>query len=539
VIRGGRWTRHVPLGCVVLGASLALFFGWRLFWFLTDDAFIAFRYVSNEIAGRGLVWNPAPFRAVEGYTSFLWVALLDVTWRVTGVEPPDSANWLALLFGYGTLGLVVHALVRLELPDWVQHRRVGLVAFALVGILSNRTFLTWLSSGLETSLFNFLVSAWICTTMLGTRLAPQPRLWLSSSTAAALALTRPDGLLFCAVSAGLAARAACEQRSLRGAAALAPFLVVAAHLVWRFGTYGALLPNTYYAKHVGSWPESGVRYAASFIVEYGLYVPLLLLVVGVWRRRIGRPVSVAFALGAIALVGHLAYYTFVIGGDHFEYRVYSHLVPWVWVATIWLVPRVLDGARASLAVLGASLALSLPIPWLHWARTHEKTTRASTVFMIEPIAPVFPPPFRALVEPWDDWQAWLIHRYVCRRHQEHKIYVDVQRAFYPARAEGRSAVGRDWPTLAVGGVGVPGWTLPNVAIIDIHGLNDLVVARTPPDRRRPRKMAHDRWAPPGYLSCLQPNVVIQARRAIIHERPLSEAAIVACEKRFLPAAALD
>jgi arabinofuranosyltransferase len=532
VIRGGNWTRHVPLGCVVLAASLALFFGWRLFWFLTDDAFIAFRYVSNEIAGRGLVWNPAPFRAVEGYTSFLWVALLDVTWRVTGVEPPDSANWLALLFGYGTLGFVVHALVRLALPDGLQHRRVWLTAMALAGVLSNRTFLTWLSSGLETSLFNFLLSAWICATMLGSGLAPR-RLWLSAGTAAALALTRPDGLLFCAASAGLAAYAAYEQRSLRVAASLAPFVIVVAHLAFRVSTYGALLPNTYYAKHIGSWPESGARYAASFIVEYGLYVPLLLLGVGLWRRRIARPASAAFVVGALALVIHVAYYTFIVGGDHFEYRVYSHLVPWVWVATIWLLPRVLDGARAVFAVLGASLAVSLPIPWLHWARTHDKTTRAATVFLMEPIAPAFPPPLRTLLEPWDDWQRWLILRYVCRRHQEHKIYVDVQRRFYPARAEGRGAVGRDWPTLAVGGVGVPGWTLPNVAIIDIHGLNDLVVARTPPDRHRPRRMAHDRWAPPAYVSCLQPNVVIEARRAIIHERPLSDADIVACEERFL------
>ena len=50
--------------------------GWHLFYFLTDDAYITFRYVSNSLAGRGLVWNPAPFRPVEGYTSFLWAIVL-------------------------------------------------------------------------------------------------------------------------------------------------------------------------------------------------------------------------------------------------------------------------------------------------------------------------------------------------------------------------------------------------------------------------------------------------------------------------------
>ncbi len=54
-----------------LGVLAAVITGWRELWFLTDDAFIAFRYVSNAMEGRGLVWNPAPFAQVEGYTSFL------------------------------------------------------------------------------------------------------------------------------------------------------------------------------------------------------------------------------------------------------------------------------------------------------------------------------------------------------------------------------------------------------------------------------------------------------------------------------------
>ena len=57
-------------------AAVGLLAGWDLFYFLTDDAYIAFRYVANAHEGRGLVWNPAPFLPVEGYTSFLWVTLL-------------------------------------------------------------------------------------------------------------------------------------------------------------------------------------------------------------------------------------------------------------------------------------------------------------------------------------------------------------------------------------------------------------------------------------------------------------------------------
>ena len=37
------------------------------------------------------MWNAPPFLLVEGYASFLWVAVLDIFWRVTGVELPDIA----------------------------------------------------------------------------------------------------------------------------------------------------------------------------------------------------------------------------------------------------------------------------------------------------------------------------------------------------------------------------------------------------------------------------------------------------------------
>ncbi|MFZ2540776.1 MAG: hypothetical protein WAW75_03260, partial [Gallionella sp.] len=71
-------------------AAVVLFIGWKKFWFLTDDAYIAFRYASNSILGFGYTWNPPPFRPVEGYTSFLWVIILEYIWRIFGVLPPNS-----------------------------------------------------------------------------------------------------------------------------------------------------------------------------------------------------------------------------------------------------------------------------------------------------------------------------------------------------------------------------------------------------------------------------------------------------------------
>jgi len=58
--------RVVLASCFAGGVLLAIFIGWRLFWFLTGDAFIAFRYAAGSHSGYGYVWNLPPFRAVEG-----------------------------------------------------------------------------------------------------------------------------------------------------------------------------------------------------------------------------------------------------------------------------------------------------------------------------------------------------------------------------------------------------------------------------------------------------------------------------------------
>ena len=93
---------------------IGLVIGWPVFWFLTDDAFVAFRYTRNAHKGYGYVWNAPPFLLVEGYASFLWVAVLDIFWRVTGVELPDSANLISLFLSFGTLVICAAMIMRMD-----------------------------------------------------------------------------------------------------------------------------------------------------------------------------------------------------------------------------------------------------------------------------------------------------------------------------------------------------------------------------------------------------------------------------------------
>lgn len=503
-----------------LVSGTLLLMGWRAFWFLTDDAYIAFRYAHNAVHGLGLVWNPPPFAPVEGYTSFLWIALLSLAWIVTGLEPPVVANVLALAFGLVTFGMTLVWLFRVALPAALEPARPLLAGLALLGVVTNRTFLAWLSSGLETAMWNAWVLLWL---LVISRRPPRTPAWtLALSTVTALlALTRPDGLLYVSATLGFLALARPECSFRRALPSLAPLAVVPLHLLWRHAKYGAWLPNTYFAKHVAAWPESGLRYLASFVLEYGVWVWLLLLALAVWRHGRAQGLKAwtsswrdhaGLVVGVATLTAHVAYYTLLVGGDHFEYRVYSHLVPVLFVSAVWLAGRAFAApAPAALAVALFVLA-SWPIPWVHWDQTHDLEGRDRTSDLIAPIAQRFPGLLAPVVSRWDDWQAWLIGHGVCMRHQEHREFHRAQLDRWPTRAEGSRISWAQRSVLAWDTVGVPGWVFPQVAILDLYGLNDRVVARGPlRDEAGGRRMAHDRKPPPGYARCFRPNVVVSAR----------------------------
>ena len=434
-------------------------------------------------------------------------------WRVFGVEPPVAANYISLAFGYATLFVGYRFIARMQLPEALAPKRWALVALVMLGTVSNRTFLTWLSSGLETSLFNFLFIWWI---YVGTTPAEdRSKSWgLRLSAAATLtALTRPDGLLVAAVTplmliaaqaGSISSTHGLPQLGRRVLLALrggAPLVGVAGHLVWRRLTYDDWLPNTYTIARSEHKPSHS-------------YSRLLRA------------------------------FQFRVGGDHFEYRVYSYTILLLFVSAVWLLswmvrcwpsPRPL---RAWVVFVGMALfiACSWPIPWSHWAQTHNRAIRAQTFYLIQPLAPSFPAWTRPIITRWDGWQAWLIGHSVCMRHQEHKVFSQFQRNWLPERGQSKLRLegqGRAVATSEV--VGVVGWVLRDVAVIDMLGLNDYVIARNPDIRgeeRHERQMAHDRKPPDGYLECFRPNVAVGIGLYMRpRSEPLTDAEIIACETK--------
>ena len=448
--------------------------------FLCDDAFITFRYVSNAVSGHGLVWNPPPFLPVEGYTSFSWAMLLWAAWSWFGAEPPAIANSLSIAFGLLTVVVCAVATARIQLAN--GRRLPSLAVFVTLFVLvSNRCFLQWMTGGLETALFNLLIVSWVLLSFSPRLTSRRAGLATWTAIASLAALTRPDGLLLVAASAVCIVASVSLQR-LRwssGLFALLPTLLVATHVGWRFWQYGEWLPNTYYAKVTEAWPEAGLRYLYCFVFEHGLW--LWAAVAAVWLAvmsfargllsigKLGDRLASFAAVGAVAV--HLSYYVLLVGGDHFEYRVFSYFVPLAVVSMSAMLAQL--SPRSWVAIVGVgALGFVGSFAWLHL-----HLSRPTIPPDYDLLADKLPRWAEPLVRDYDRHQMWLQLQYNCIRCSTHELALANLRARLPERTQIASAPD-DVPVTVGHAVGLLGWVLPNCNVIDVLGLNDWVVARS-------------------------------------------------------------
>lgn len=479
---GGRATVRVPRVVALLVLFAGMVWGAHALRFLCDDAFITFRYVANAHDGNGLVWNPAPFAPVEGYTGFLWALILWATWSWFGVEPPDAANPLSMCCGALLFVVVARAALRLTHRDG---RPVGTVvaAAAVLAAVSNRTFLQWQTSGLETALFNLAFVAWVVAAFRVDAAATRTGRWCAWSTWAAIAaLTRPDGLLLVAATSATAVVSGLRKRAAWSKLLLAttPLLAVVAQTIFRRAYYGDWLPNTYYAKVLDAWPEAGWRYLTCYAFENGLWLWLpfglgWLLVaaraLGGGAMRVATTHLSATAAVATTVV-HVGYYVVKVGGDHFEYRVLSHLLPLASLSAAAMLSSLFRTTRAP--VIGLALCgLAASFGWVHYA-----VNRAVIPPDYDLVGERLPGWLQPFVRRFDRYQTWLQLQFDCARCNAHQRSLDVIIGSLPARARTPVDAG-DLPVTQALSVGVVGWVMPDVAVIDVLGLNDWVTARTP------------------------------------------------------------
>lgn len=333
-------------GAAVLAAGLLHTWAWDS---LQDDAYISFRYARNWVEGYGLVFNPG--ERVEGYSNFLFVVGLAAAHAIAGLDLVRSANALGLLFAAATLGLTGRFATEL----CAGRRSAGLAAALLLA--GSGAFAGWGRSGLETTLFTFLV-------LLTVRAAARDSAW-AGGLAGLAALTRPEGAALGLV-VGAAVWLRTDGRRRAAALALAGFaLPVVPWTIWRLAYYGYWLPNTVAAKWGMALDHQlglGLAYLAGFATVHAALLGLAAATAATVLAR-GRHAALGRAdllLGVTA--GGYTAFAVATGGDWMPaYRMLAPVLPLacVGLARLWHV-GLGDGAfgpgsrRTAAALAGAA-----------------------------------------------------------------------------------------------------------------------------------------------------------------------------------------
>jgi len=489
--------RRLPWLTLLVPLALLLTYA-ELHWFQCDDAFISYRYVRNLVAGNGLVFNVG--ERVEGFTNLLWVLELALARATFGWSPEQVAPVLS----FAMTALLLPLVGRLG-GGW----RVALLTMCLLAV--NRSVAVWTTSGLETRQFSLLV-VWSMLALHGG--GRRGASWAGVALGLA-AWTRPEGVLLGGLAfLWLGWRERPSWRRPRRTVAFRFALVFGAFVlameVFRVACYGALVPNTFFAKQGRPWPAGGAAYFALAILEHGVLLTAPLLVLGARRRpRLA-------AILAVMAIPH-ALYTLQRGGDHFGFRTLDYVWPPLAVliaegcfvvAKRWLVVPVAALAIAATGLVGFE------------AFRHEVGLRgrdATYAFAGGVDAETHPWSARML-GPLGDAHRWLsqytAERGIAVRWVVHREFRATQEELFGPYAPFGEALGPEMIT-ATGTVGVMPYRLWPVTVIDTYGLTDPVIARSR-IRMVPRYLAHERAPPAGYLRERGVNVWIH--RAVTTQR---------------------
>lgn len=274
-----------------------------------DDAFVSFRYAENLASGNGLVFNPG--ERVEGYSNFLWTLLLVVP-TLLGAGRHEFgmlmvAKATGALLALATVALVMATADRRREPTDRSTTPVAGLALAL-----SASFLAWSDGGMETPLVTFLLLLAIFFALSELE-RPHPARTIEGSAVALVlaALTRPEPVILIApfLALRIGARSA-PQRFRHWRSDLRYVLTFAVpyalFLAFRWGYYGQVVPNTFFAKRYGdaeAWSR-GLSYLGYVNDDLAL-VPALVVVLGcvVLARRMTPRVVLLVAVLAMHCAG--------------------------------------------------------------------------------------------------------------------------------------------------------------------------------------------------------------------------------------------
>ena len=457
---------------------------------VAEDAFIALRFAKNLAGGHGLVWNPgAP--PVEGYTDFLWV-LASAGAMAVGLPGVLFVQGLSVAAGLATLGLTY--LIGRRLMAWPP--TVALVPCAMLAVCG--PFATWSSSGMESTLFGFLILVAAYQFALVWRTGQ-----LTAALAGALALllstlTRPEGMLIAALLLSLSAAVAVfRARDRIAPVTLATVTYAAGFLVyfaWRYSRYGYLLPNTFYAKTGGGVPQvlRGGLLAYLFLMQFALPLAPAVLVTA-WEAGAPRLAKLremasaewfrrsSFVVFAAMIVVASTASNVLVGGDYMAmHRFFVPVLPFMYLLFGLLVSALYARiARPANAFGFWSLLAFVAI---------------ATFFPSTPLERSF---FASPPQQHGDYRGVQIERWHVAR------LTVIGRFFDTYRRQPTESLA----TPAIGAIGY----YADMQIHDIHGLVDTHIAHLPPPPDFARRRAGHGRSDLKYTFSLEPTYVMFSR----------------------------
>ena len=418
--------------------------------FSVDDVFIPLRIGQNVASGNGFVYNAGEY--VEGHSDPLWVALVAAAsfFGVSADGSPFALLWvvkgLSYLFGLIAIVLTYRLILKLLTASVARHFYAALGALALI-ICS--PFVLWACSGLE---MTFVAALYMFATHAAFDILSEGRPRTTSfvilgASFILASLTRPEAPLFAAAAFSYLFFSSRDRKRLLEYS-VAPYIVICgAFLLWRYTTYGDLLPSAFYAKTSNSLRSFilGTKYFLGSLG--GICGPLIL--------------TLPFILSKREVFGKIRIFMLVLIGATMIFTVYS--------SGDWMPAfRFLVLVAPLIATLGI-LALRLLILRI----IGESTITASTFSIVAFILLVATTNIFVMRELIRGASETLATGYsVIRGH----IVVDHERV-----ARWLQQHLKDGQLVATGEAGMIGYLNPTMRLLDLNGLMD-------------KKIAHDRKA---------------------------------------------
>lgn len=246
------------------------------FGYTPDDTFIYLQFAKNVAHGDGISFNAG--QPTYGITSPLWLFIIAAGGKM-GVDLFYAAKVIDLLFA--SLALIVFYLVAYEIIRDIATAICATVAFSM-----NAWLLRWAGTGLESSLALILVFAVILFCL-------RNEYFVSIFFVALATLVRPEtSMLVLLIIADLYINSFSKRRAMNTAAALILVYVaiLAPWFVYAYKTFGAIVPNTAFAKsgfhlNVGTAAASITDIAKTIGVTDGI-AGLAMIVSGFFLVRI-------------------------------------------------------------------------------------------------------------------------------------------------------------------------------------------------------------------------------------------------------------